>query len=173
MGGEAPGVHFPANSGDNNTSKMVGGRLDIALPPWVEFNVSGLTAKYDSTKRLRYSAMDLAGELHAHNLEWRTEYVHNWQQIDEMGTTPSISKQGVYSQLAYRFNAWEPVFRYTRMFDAKQEGAVIDEAKWQAGFGLDYWFSPSISLMAGYEVNRETGMQVANDRFVIHFAYGF
>ena len=45
--------------------------------------------------------------------------------------------------------------------------------RWQAGFGLDYWFSPSIALMAGYEVNREDGLEIDNDRVIVHIAFGF
>ncbi len=59
------------------------------------------------------------------------------------------------------------------MFDTKLDGQVQEEGAWQAGIGLDYWFSPSIALMAGYEVNREDGPELDNDRFVFHIAYGF
>jgi hypothetical protein len=41
------------------------------------------------------------------------------------------------------------------------------------GVGLDYWFAPSIALMAAYEINREQGIELDNDRFIIHFAFGF
>jgi hypothetical protein len=170
---EAPGVHFPSSSEDNNTNKMVGGRFDVRLPPWLEFDVSGLTAKYDPANDLGYSAVDVAGELHAHNVDWRTEYVGNWQQVEPAAAPLSVHKHGLYSQVAYRTGAWEPVLRYTRQFDTKKTGEVVDQAKWQAGIGLDYWFSPSVAVMGGYEMNRESGAEVDNDRFVVHLAFGF
>ena len=59
------------------------------------------------------------------------------------------------------------------MFDTRENGTVSNDGAWQAGFGLDYWFGPSISLMAGYELNREDGTEVENDRLVAHIAFGF
>ena len=59
------------------------------------------------------------------------------------------------------------------MFDSKLDGTVTDQGAWQAGFGLDYWFSPSIALMAGYELNREDDLQIDNDRVIVHIAFGF
>jgi hypothetical protein len=48
-----------------------------------------------------------------------------------------------------------------------------EEGAWQAGLGLDYWFNPSIAVMGAYEINREDGPELDNDRFVVHVAFGF
>ena len=63
--------------------------------------------------------------------------------------------------------------RWTQLFDTKLDGVVQDEGATQAAFGIDYWISPSIAVMAGYEINREKGPEVDNDRLVAHLAFGF
>ncbi len=171
--GSEPGIHFPASSEDNNRNKMVGGRLDLVLPPWAELNLSALRAAYDTSGALHFTGYNPAGELHIANTELRGEYLHTRQQVREMAGIETIVRQGFYAQAAYRWNVWEPVVRWTQMFDTKKAGTLMDEGKAQLGIGLDYWFSPAIALMAAYEVNREKGMEVPNDRLVIHFAFGF
>lgn len=172
-GGGEPEVHFPASSEDNNKNKMIGGRFDLGLPPWAELNLSAFRAEYDTASVLDFTGLNAAGELHFSNLEIRGEYVQTRQQILETAGIESIVRQGFYAQAAYRWRVWEPVVRWTQAFDTKQEGAVTDVGKRQLGIGLDYWFSPSIAVMAGWEVNREKGTEIPNDRLLIHFAYGF
>jgi len=52
-------------------------------------------------------------------------------------------------------------------------GQNVGGGAWQAGFGLDYWFAPSIALMVAYQLNREQDVELDNDRFVAHVAFGF
>ena len=85
----------------------------------------------------------------------------------------SLKRHGLYTQAAYRIGAWEPVFRWSQIFDSTLGGDVEDLGAWQAGFALDYWFSSSIALMAGYEINREKDIEIDNDKIVVHVAFGF
>ena len=168
-----PELDFPASSSDNNTNKLIGGRLDIALPPWAEVNFSYFNGDYDENNVLDFTGWDVAGEYRLTNVELRGEYVQTRQEIETLTGFTTVRRHGFYAQAAYRRGAWEPVFRWTQVFDDKLEGQVVEEGVWQAAFGLDYWFSPSIALMAGFELNREDGPELDNDRFVVHVAYGF
>lgn len=173
VAGEVPELEFPASSGDNNTDKMIGGRLDVALPPWAEVNFSMFNGDYDENNVLDLTGWNVAAELHAHNFELRGEYVQRRQEIEEPTGFPTFMRHGFYAQAAYRRGPWEPVFRWTQVFDGKLDGVVQEEGAWQAGIGLDYWFAPSIAVMAGFELNNELGVELDNNRFVFHIAYGF
>lgn len=168
-----PEIHFPASSGDNNTGKMIGGRVDIALPPWAELNLSSFTATYDPQGNLNYTGWNVAGEVHAKPFELRAEYVQTRQEFETSTGTATVVRPGIYAQAAYRYGVWQPVLRWSRAFDQTQDGQIVEEAQSQVALGLDWWFSPSIAVMAGYELNRESGPKVDNDRFVVHFSYGF
>jgi hypothetical protein len=103
----------------------------------------------------------------------RGEYIQTRQEIETLEGFPTLRRHGFYAQAAYRVGDFEPVFRWTQIFDDQLEGEVVKEGAWQAGFGLNYWFTPSIALMGGYELNREAGEELENDRFLVHFAFGF
>lgn len=171
--GEIPEVELPASSGDNNTDKMLGGRLDIALPPWAEVSLSYLNGDYDEQNVLDVTGWNAAAEFRHVGFELRGEYVQTRQEIETVTGFQSLRRHGFYAQLAYRWRAWEPVLRWTQGFDDQLDGVVTTEGASQAGFGLDYWFSPSIAIMGAYELNRERGTEIDNDRVVFHIAFGF
>lgn len=168
-----PELEFLASSGDNNTGKMFGGRLDLAVRPWIELNLSFLNGDYDEQNVLDFTAWNVAGEFHSANFELRGEFIQTRQEIEMLTGFPSLVRDGFYAQAAYRVGPWEPVVRWSQIFDSEVGGALEEEGAWQAGLGLDYWFNPSIALMGAYEINREDGPELDNDRFVIHVAFGF
>lgn len=170
---EIPELGFPASSSDNNENKMFGTRLDVALPPWAEVNLSFLNGDYDEFGNLDFTGWNVAAEFHARNLEVRGEYLQTRQEIETVSGFPTFRRHGFYAQAAYRWRAWEPVFRWTQVFDDELDGQIAGQGAWQAGFGLNYWFSPSIAVMTGFELNREDGPELDNDRLVGHIAYGF
>ena len=170
---EVPELGFLASSEDDNTDKMIGGRLDVVLPPWAELNASYFNGDYDAQNVLDFTGWNVAGEVRAKGFEVRGEYVQTRQEIEQPTGFPMFVRHGFYAQAAYRVGVWEPLFRWTQVFDSKLDGAVRDQGAWQAGFGLDYWFSPSIAVMAGYELNREDVTEIDNDRLIVHIAYGF
>ena len=169
---EVPELEFLASSEDGNTNKMLGGRLDIALPPWAELNVSYFNGDYDDQNVLDFTGWNVAGELRTRGFELRGEYIQTRQEIEQPTGFPTLVRQGFYAQAAYRIGSWEPLFRWTQVFDNKLDGTVTDQGAWQAGFGLDYWFSPSIAFMAGFELNREDDLEIDNDRLIVHIAFG-
>jgi hypothetical protein len=172
-GEEIPEIEFPASSSDINTDKLIGGRLDIGLPPLTELNVSYFNADYDADNVLDFTGWNVAGEFRFRNFEVRGEYVQTRQEIEQPAGFPELRRHGFYAQAAYRWRNWEPVFRWTQVFGDRLNGEAFDNGAWQAGFGLDYWFAPSIAMMAAYELNREDGPEIDNDRLVLHVAFGF
>ncbi len=172
-GEEIPEIEFPGSSSDVNTDKLLGGRLDISLPPVIEVNVSYFNADYDTDNVLDLTAWNVAAEFRVRDFELRGEYVQTRQEIEQPDGFPELRRHGFYAQAAYRWRRWEPVFRWTQVFDDHLNGEVSDNGARQAAFGLNYWFSPSIALMAGYELNREDGLEIDNDRIVAHVAFGF
>ncbi len=170
---EAPELTFPASSGDNNTAKMPGLRLDIALPPWFEVSGSFLNSDYDSESNLDFTGWNLAAEFRRSGFELRGEYLQVRQEIETLTAFPTLRRHGFYAQAAYRVAQWEPVLRWTQVFDDKIGDTTTRPGAWQAGIGLDYWFSPTVAVMAGFELNREDGPELDNDRFLVHVAFGF
>ena len=172
-GGGIPEIEFAASSSDNNTNKMVGGRLDIAFLPLIEFNVSFLNGDYDDLNVLDFTAWDVSAQLVHRQFQILAEYIQTRQEIETFSGFPTLKRDGFYAQGSYRRNQWESVIRWTQIFDSDLDGVLQEEGAWQAAFGLDYWLSPSIAIMGGYEVNREDAVELDNDRFVVHVAFGF
>lgn len=171
--GGIPELEFPGSTGDTNDDKMVGGRLDVALPPWMEVNVSWLNADYDENAVLDLTAWNVAAEGRYRGLEARGEYIETRQEFETLTDFPTLLRRGFYTQASYRRGPWEPVLRFTKMFDDEIDGVPDETAAWQAAFGLNYWFAPSVALMAGYELNREDALEISNDRLIAHVAFGF
>ncbi len=168
-----PELAFLGSTGDTNRSKMVGGRLDVALPPWIEVNLSMLNADYDENDVLDFTAWNIAAEARHRGLEVRGAYIQTRQEYETLTGFPTLVRSGFYSQASLRRGPWEPVFRFTKMFNDEFDGATEETSAWQAAFGIDYWLSPSVALMAGYEINREGGASISNDRLVLHLVFGF
>lgn len=170
---EIPELEFPSSSSDNNTNKMLGGRLDVALPGTAEVNVSFFTSDYDENDVLDLTGWNVAGEYHYSRLSLRGEYIQLRQEIETFDGFPTVRRHGLYAQASYRVGDWEPVFRWTSLFDTTVDGVLEEQGAYQAGIGLDYWLSPSAAIMAGYEINREQDVELGNDRIVVHVAFGF
>jgi hypothetical protein len=169
----APEFAFPASSSDNNTGKMPGFRVDIALPPWFEVNGSFLNGDYDEEGVLDFTGWNIAGEVRYKGFEARGEYLQVRQEIETLEGFPILRRHGFYGQASYRIGPWEPVFRWTQVLDDKLDGVVVGDGARQFGFGLDYWFSPSVALMAGFELNDEEGPEIDNNRILVHVAFGY
>lgn len=172
-GMEPPELELPGSSGDNNSNKMVGGRLDVMLPPWMEVNFSGLTGKYDDNDVLDFTAWNIAAEARVANFEFRGEYMQTRQEFETTAGFPVKVRNGLYAQGAYRWRQFEPVIRWTQVLNTSTDGVETIDGATQLGFGLSYWFTPSMALMAAYELNREKGLEIDNDRFLAHVAFGF
>lgn len=138
-----------------------------------EINLSFFNADYDENDVLDLTGWNVAGEYRYDRLSVRGEYIQLRQEFETLEGFPTIRRHGLYAQAAYRVGNWEPVFRWTSLFDSTIDGVVEEQGAYQVGIGLDYWISPSAAVMAGYEINREQGEELGNDRLVLHFAFGF
>ena len=168
-----PQLDFLSSSSDNNTDKMFGGRLDIALPPWFEVDFSYLVGDYDANNVLAMENWNVALELRASGLEVRGEYLQTRQEIELPTGFPMLVRHGFYGQVAYRAGKWQPVFRWTQVFASELDGVLQERGARQAGFGVNYWIGPSVAVKTGYELNREDELKLQNDRFLLQIAYGF
>ncbi len=170
---EFPEVGFPASASDNNQNKALGLRLDIALPPWMEIDFSVLSGDYDEEGLLAFTAYGVAAETRVSGVEVRGEFIQTRQEVLTSEGVPDLVRNGFYAQAAYRWWNLEPVLRWTQIFDSELDGEKEEDGARQMGFGLDYWFSASIAIKAAYELNRESGHELDNDRFIFQAAVGF
>jgi len=185
MAEERPEFAFGEFTGDDNDAKMFGGRVGLVLAPHFEVDVSALRSKWGegmtgptAGESLFFTGYDVAAEYRPiPGLELRTEWV--WLRTDvedTTGTTPTIEtvpQFGAYAQVSYRYGAWEPVFRLGLVNSDQDE---TDTRLTQYGFGLNYWLWPSVSVAAGFELNRDhfnAGSDLPNNRFLARWAFGF
>ncbi len=168
-----PELELPASSSDNNTDKAFGGRVDFQLPPFVRINVSAYNGDYDDQNTLDFTTWNVATVVRLAGVEFLGEYIQTRQEVEELTGISTFKRHGFWAQAAYRIGRWEPVVRWTQIFESDLNGVIQEEGAWQAGFALDYWFGPSIAFMGGYEINRESGVEIDNDRIVAHLAFGF
>lgn len=173
-GGALVDVELPASSDDNNINKMMGGRVDIALPPRAQLSFSVLNGDYDDNGVLDFTAWNIAGEVRFNGLEIRGEVLQTRQEFETQTAFPTQVRTGLYAQVARRFGPWETVLRWTQLFNDEIDGVTTEgSGAKQLGIGLDYWINPSIAIMGAYELNSENGVTLQNDRLITHIAFGF
>ncbi|MEX1998965.1 MAG: hypothetical protein WD934_04715 [Gemmatimonadales bacterium] len=171
---DVPELDFLGSSQDNNQDKMLGARLDVALPPQAEISGSYLNGDWDGNGVLDLTAWNLAAEFRLGGAEWRGEFIRTSQEYETLTAIETLTRTGFYGQVSRPLGPVEPVLRWTQIFDNRVAGvAQAATGARQLGLGLNYWFGPSIVLMAGYERNRENGTESQNDRLVTHVAFGF
>lgn len=168
---------FGEETTDLSDDKMVGGRIGWVAAPAFEVDVSGMTGEYNE-HGARLDALNLSAEVRAAGAELRGELVGVWYDVEAESEGEAIEEVvrtvrtgGFYVQASRRFGRWEPVLRWTKAFDATGDGLISTDGYRQFSLGLDYWLSPSIAIMAGYEINDAN--EAAPDRFVIHWSFGF
>lgn len=172
---------FGEATDDLTDDKMVGGRVGWIIAPSFEVDVSGLTGEFNDEGSRLY-ALNGAAEFRRGGFELRGEVVGLWYEVDVEGEEPPPGEEahgevvtartgGFYTQASRRLGRWEPLVRWTQAFDVSADGLDSTEGFQQLAVGLDYWFSPSIAIMAAYEAN---GLEAdVADRFVIHWSFGF
>ena len=175
-----PEFQFGKSSADINKDKMVGGRLGWVVAPNFEMDVSGMTGAFDD-EGSRLSGLNVAAEFRRGATELRGEGFALWYDVEgpgtggeshEEGATTPGNTGGFYLQASHRRGAWEPVARWTQRVRTAAEGYENADGFTQLGFGLNYWFSPAIALMASYEINDSANSNVP-DRFLTHWSFGF
>ncbi len=191
-GGGAGGLAFGSNTSDNNNNKMVGGRLGFSISPYFEANVSGMTAAYDAAGDLNFSALALHLEGRHGPFTLHSEFIRTWQDLLEEedheglaaakgasatgalneGLVETLARSGYWVQLAYRTGPWQPVVRWSQLFDGKAGSETLTDAGRQLALGLDYWFEPSFVLKLEYLINDEE-VDIDNNRLALQLAFGF
>lgn len=174
---------FGEETTDLSDDKMVGGRVGWVLAPSFEIDLSGMTGEFDD-EASRLNAVNLSAEFRRGPTEFRGELSGLWYdvEVEEEGEGAEAGEEahgervvartgGLYMQTSHRLGRWEPVLRWTRAFEVSADGLSPTPGYWQIGLGVDYWFSPAVAIMAGYEINgSNTGLP---DRFVVHWSFGF
>lgn len=182
-GGVAPrvGFSFGETTTDLTNDKMVGARAGLVLAPAFEVDVSGLTGAFNE-EGSRLSALNLAVEIRRGTFEVRGEVFGMWydveveeppsqEGVEQHGEAVVASTGGYYLQIARRMGNWQPVLRWAHALDVEAAGLAPTRGYQQLGIGVDYWFSPAIALMAGYEFNGID--RDAPNRLVVHWSFGF
>jgi hypothetical protein len=150
------------------------------MAPNFEVDASAMTGAFDDDGS-RLSGLNLAAEFRRGGTELRGEGFALWYDVEEPGEEEGeehgedavvANTGGYYLQASHRRGPWEPVVRWTQTRGASAEGYEDKEGFHQVGFGLNYWFSPAIALMASYEINdgAETDLP---DRLLVHWSFGF
>ncbi len=182
-GGLIPEFQFGEDVTDINNDKMLGGRLALVLAPSFEIDLSGFTGEFDDDGS-RLNAYNVAAEYRFGSTEFRGEGFimrydfgeaedHDDGATDEHAERVTAETGGFYVQASHRIGPWEPIIRWTRRSDATAATFDTDAGYSQLTFGLDYWFAPSIALMAGLELNDSRSHEEVPNRFVVHWAFGF
>jgi hypothetical protein len=134
-------------------------------------------------------AVDL--NYHKGNWDWRAEYGMTFQQAQPF-LTSDITRQGFYTQLAYRprdagnryLQNIEAVYRYAYVnfrgidpatLDLTTYGTPVDVPvrRQQHEIGLNYYFYPRTVLKVAYQFNDEPGFQLHDNQFITEFAWGW
>lgn len=198
-GGAGPGdLAFGSDFTDNNEDKMVGGRVGFGIAPYFEFNVSGMTAAFDPAGDLRFSALGAHLEGRYQSVTLHGEFIQTWQDLaheeeeiepDEEtspgktrtetafttmneASTETLARNGYWVQAGYRWGKWQPVVRWTQLFESDLDGEIVTDAGQQLALGLDYWFEPALVLKVEYLINDEQH-SIDNNRLAVQIAFGF
>lgn len=165
----APPLMFGAAFGDNNSNKMLGGRIGLVRGGMFEIYASGLRAKYDEESVLDYSAAALSAEYRRGGFELRGEAVLTRQEFEhEHDEFETLGRSGFYIQASRRSGSWEPVVRWSSVSDAKVDGAAVAEGHDELAIGLDYWLAASVPLKFAWDFHPDR-----DDTFTIQWAFGF
>ena len=172
--GEIAEVLLGQNFRDNNTDKLVGGRIGAGVAPFIEANFSAMTGAYDDNGDLRFTAYgaDLAGRYR--HVEFRGEWIKTLQEVrfESLGDVGALARSGYYWQVGYHIGKWVPLVRGSQLFDAMMDHDLIVESGDQLALGLVYLRTASSVIKFEYLVNREDA-DVDNDRFAVQWAFGF
>jgi len=174
-----PEFQFGGNAVDNNKDKMIGARLAWVMAPNFELDASAMTGAFDD-EGSRLTGVNLAAEFRKGATEIRGEGFSLWYDVEEPAEegeehsegTVRAKTGGYYLQAAHRRGPWEPVFRWTQTLGSSADGFEDRDGFYQVGFGLNYWFSPAIALMTGYEINKTADTDLP-DRLLVHWSFGF
>lgn len=161
---------------DNNQDKMIGGRVGFGLAPYFEVDLSGMTGAYDAAGDRRFSALGAHLEGRYESLTLHSELMWTLQEVRheaEREGDDTLARTGYWLQASYRQGKWEPLVRWSQVFDGGLGDETLFPGGRQLAVGLDYWIEPSLFVKAEYLVNFEDGSEVKNNRLALQLAFGF
>ena len=171
--GEIEAVETEGFGGDDNSNKVVGGRIGFRPLPKLEIGISGVTGqtRVAGDADRDYDVIDvdfnLTGLDFAPGLDIRGEFVTTY--LGEGGVLDPEKKRwsAWYLQAAYLM-PWFPVEGVVRYgeFDFPTD----QHEQWV--FGINYLFANQLIAKAAYETN-DFDLGVDEDRWLVELAFGF
>lgn len=174
--GEVGEVAFGDNFDDNNENKMVGGRLGVGIAPYVELNVSAMTGAYDDAGDLDFTTFGAHLEARHRGFLLHGEWVRTEQEVfdeEEPQEVVSLNRDGYYVMLGYQYGKWQPLVRWSQIFDGDLEGESVVDSGNQLALGVAYWLRPSLVLKGEYLLNYEGEADRDNNRLAVQWGFGF
>lgn len=163
-----PSVAYGVGFTDNNTNKMLGGRLGVVRGSAFEMYVSGFHAMYDADNFLDIVGSNLAVDWRPGSWDVRGEGTLLWQEFLHEDSYETLQRPGYYLQVARRTGAWEPVVRWSHLPEATLGGQTANPERRQLAAGLNYWISSSIPVKLAYQYELD-----GDDRIFLQWAVGF
>jgi hypothetical protein len=178
---------------DATNSTAYGMRLGMWIPrSGLNFGFSGYTnGIYAPHLSSHYSLWDFDLNYHWGNWDFRTEYGGNQQQAGPI-IGHNIHRQGLYTQVAYRnycaenihLSRLELVFRYGFANIQGVDPKALNLAAFgsplqvpvnrdQFTLGLNYYYYASMFVKFAYEINREHGLNLRDDVFMVQGVWAF
>jgi hypothetical protein len=186
-----PNVTIGSNFEDNNTDKMIGGRIGYGIAPYFEVNFSAMSGAYDDAGELRFSALGVHLESRYRKFTFHTELIRTYLEFvehDEEGAGKILSedalgkrneeavetlmRSGYYAQLGYRISKWQPMIRWTQILNGEVDGADVMAGGDQLALGVVHFLEPSLALKLEYLINKEEH-EIENNRIAVQLAFGF
>jgi hypothetical protein len=165
----APQMAWGVNYTDNNTDKMVGGRVGVVKGPYFEGYVSALKATYDPdhpSYDVWATALSLQGRYKG--LQVLAEGTLLAQDFEDAGAAKTQKRKAMYAEASERVGDFEGVVRWGYIADATVDGDSVSGHRTTVTTGVDYWFTPTIPLKAALVFQK--GMKT---RLAVQWAFGF
>ena len=178
LGGNV-GIKSDGTFGNLHGSPSGGGRIGLFYPfkPHydLEIGLSGQSGTWDDADRRLWTAGVVDAALHlGPNIEFKGEYIHTWQQTDDMGT---IQPQGWWVQGAYKLaglNLELPLINNIELvgrYDASRDDVSIKSDRFTVGYV--YYLTNTLLFEGDYEWLESTDPGNDHNRFVFQVSYGF
>jgi hypothetical protein len=178
---------------DVNEAMAFGGRLGLWLP---KYGVNGgfslfYNRPYGEDHGNDINLWDIDLNYHKGDWDFRFECAYMFQETKSF-LESNIHRRGLYAQVAYRpYEAChrfiantELVFRFsyarfsgidptTLDFTAFESPVDAPVDRDQYTFGINYYLAPSAVIKFAYEINREKGINLKDNVFLVQLAWGF
>lgn len=168
-----PALAYGSNYEDNNGTKMFGARLRTMLPGGIMLAGSGYRAAYDEAADLNVTGYNLSvmwspGDDFRPMFDFRGEMIWLDQEFLHHDELEAVDHGGYYLQLSRRFDAVEPVVRWSALPEVEAGHDIFQESHRQLAVGVNYWLKPSSPLKIAYQWEPDYP-----DRLVAEWALGF